>query len=828
MIRFALALAAAALVALPGIGPTGYPVRATGNIGAQSIRAHGREAASDSALVALAAHWDSLYHAQRFFSLRSAIAAYPDTEAPAVRLYAGLVAHEFGQDAIATALLRPLLETTQRALTKEQSLDATVAEASSEFRMFRYRESGEVYQAALHRWGRMLDSATLASMSARAAMGAALAKLPPQHASWIGVSDFETVATGGTAYAVTVTINGEPVRGSFGALSAVPITIVDETTAESTGVRLLSVDLPVLMPSGRSMPARVGVIDSLGIGAARIYDVVVMVVPDSEVARQGRSMVGELGLPVLRALGAITFTPDGAAAFSSPGVIGGSRGEDAGAPFVLANGKPVVAAVVRGDTSLFALDLLASRSVVSAAARSIGIGSQSLLLDSVSSRSGDANMDAGVLGRDAFRGTAGVTLDFGTMRARLVRAHVAPLLPQLVYDPTPVPAPPRPVTENIAFMVLLLALFVIPKVLQRWRVPTAITSLLMGVGARAYGFFEGDPTLRLMSTFGIVALFLFAGLDIDGRELRRNAATLGSYGGVWAGIIALAALLIVTAFGFAFRPALLIALAVLTPSTGFILSSLSGFGLDAGERFTVKTYAIASELLALGILFFVLQATSATRLTLAMGAMLAIVILIPLAFRLFARLVAPYAPRSEFAFLLMVAVLCAYATWRLGVYYLVGAFIVGVAAQRFREHMPSMSSEKLIDALESFGSVFIPFYFFAAGTHISRDQLTWSALALGLLLTVALVPLRILFIALQRYFSAGEHIVRSRRIGLALAPTLVFTLVINEILLNRFEIATYVTGGLVLYTILNTAIPGLMLQSAPPEFENVEALPVSD
>jgi hypothetical protein len=52
----------------------------------------------------------------------------------------------------------------------------------------------------------------------------------------------------------------------------------------------------------------------------------------------------------------------------------------------------------------------------------------------------------------------------------------------------------------------------------------------------------------------------------------------------------------------------------------------------------------------------------------------------------------------------------------------------------------------------------------------------------------------------------------------ALTPTLVFTLVIAGILRDVFEVPQAVFGGLVIYTLGNTLIPGFALR-APPEFE---------
>ena len=217
------------------------------------------------------------------------------------------------------------------------------------------------------------------------------------------------------------------------------------------------------------------------------------------------------------------------------------------------------------------------------------------------------------------------------------------------------------------------------------------------------------------------------------------------------------------------------------------------------------------------------QSSSARQLGIATASLAGLLIVIPLAFRFFARFVAPYAPRSEFAFLLGVAVVTAIATRALGVYYLLGAFLVGVSAQRFRSQLPALSSEKLIDALEAFGSVFIPFYFFSAGTHIERASLGLWGIGLGLALMAAFVPLRIGLFMLHRRLALKEPGYASRRVATALVPTLVFTLVVSDLLRSRFAAPDYVFGALIIYTVLNTLVPALFMGVPPPAFEAVEA-----
>ncbi len=369
-------------------------------------------------------------------------------------------------------------------------------------------------------------------------------------------------------------------------------------------------------------------------------------------------------------------------------------------------------------------------------------------------------------------------------------------------------------------MALLFGLFVIPRVLQRWGLPSAVTSFALGaIGAVGFGLFVGDTTLHLLSTFGIVALFLFAGLEVDFRELRENAGFLTQHLLVRVTMLAIVTLGIAALLGLGPRASALVALAIAIPSTGFILHSLESFGLDQQEQFWVKSKAIATELLALGLLFVILQSTSATRLGLASLALVVLIAILPPVFRLFALKVVPFAPKSEFAFLLMMAVVVAYATRQLGVYYLVGAFIVGVAARRFRESLPALASERMLHAVEVFASFFAPFYFFVAGTDMRAEYFTMTAVVYGLALSAVAMPLRIGFLVLHRKLILKETLARGMRVAVPLLPTLVFTLVIAGILRDQFAVPAEIFGALIVYTLLNTVLPGLVIGAPAPVFD---------
>lgn len=374
-------------------------------------------------------------------------------------------------------------------------------------------------------------------------------------------------------------------------------------------------------------------------------------------------------------------------------------------------------------------------------------------------------------------------------------------------------------TPEVAYLALLFCLFVVPRILQRFRIPTGITSFALGAfSAMSVGLFSGDDTVGLLATFGIVSLFLLAGIDIDFGDLRREARVLFLHVVSQASTLAVSAFALEHVLGIGWRAATLTALALLTPSTGFILDSLDGFRASERERFWIRSKAIATEIVALGVLFFTLQSTTSSNLLVSSAALLAMIAVLPLAFRAFARFIVPHAPKSEFAFLLMVAVLCAFVTRKLGVYYLVGAFVVGMAAQRFREKLPALASEKMLHAVEAFASVFVPFYFFNAGLALRREDFGWPALLAGACFVAVFLPLRFGVVAVHLRLNLGEGLRDSLRINLQMLPTLVLTLVIAQILRDRFEIPGYLYGGLIVYTIVNTMLPGFVLRTPPADF----------
>jgi Kef-type K+ transport system membrane component KefB len=377
---------------------------------------------------------------------------------------------------------------------------------------------------------------------------------------------------------------------------------------------------------------------------------------------------------------------------------------------------------------------------------------------------------------------------------------------------------------DMQYVLLIVGLFFVAKYLQRFRLPSAVTSLGIGVafglGANAL---HNDPVINIFALLGIAILFLFAGMELDVDELRADARVLAGHVILQIVAIGAAAWAAYRFLDLALRPALLVALALMSPSAGFILDSLARLGVSDRERVWIKSRAIATEIVAVVILLFGLQSTSGLRLVLSLVALGAMVLILPFVFRWFASFVLPHAPKTEFAFLVTVALVCASITKKLGVYYLVGAFVVGMTEQRLRRKLPKVTDAGLIHAIELFAAFFIPFYFLKAGLDLREENFARDALVLGAVFLVAAVPLRIVLVVLYRRVVQRQPVREGVRLGVSQLPTLVFTIVISEILRDRFSASPALVGGLVIYTLANTLVPGLVLHTPLEEYDSPEA-----
>ncbi len=365
---------------------------------------------------------------------------------------------------------------------------------------------------------------------------------------------------------------------------------------------------------------------------------------------------------------------------------------------------------------------------------------------------------------------------------------------------------------TLIYLGFVFGLLVIPRALQRFRLPAPLTCVMLGILVSL--FFPNvvdDSVMPVVATLGIASLFLFAGLEVDLVELRRQIPRLTTYlavsgafliGGSWVGIHYL---------HLAWQPAALLALGLFTPSTGFILDALPHSGLDGDEQKLVSISAIAGEIAALLVLFVLSQAESMRMLAVSSGILMLLVVFTPLIFLALGKYIVPHAPGSEFSLLIMVAIICGVISKSLGVHVLVGAFVAGFVAGLLRKRMTTLASDENLQAVRLFASFFVPFYFFNEGLEVPASALVLKSLLYGVVMSLTVLPIRIAKDWIGCRFFAGRSAKSGSRVAVALVPTLIFTLVIAGILHETFHVDDALFGGLLVYAAISTILPSFVL-----------------
>ncbi len=366
--------------------------------------------------------------------------------------------------------------------------------------------------------------------------------------------------------------------------------------------------------------------------------------------------------------------------------------------------------------------------------------------------------------------------------------------------------------QTVIALGLIFGLLVVPRALQRFRLPSQLTCFIFGILVAVFAHALVDENvMTTVSTFGIASLFLLAGLEVDLNEIRKQLRRLSGYLVVQVLFLLGIAWLAMRYLHMPWQPGVLLALGLLTPSNGFILDTLATSGLDPEEQSKVAIDSIAAEIMALLVLVGVSQAGSARSLAISGIVLVLLIALTPLVFLFLGKHVVPYAPGSEFSLLMMVGIICAVITQNIGVYYLIGAFVAGLVAGLLKKRMATLASQENLLAVRLFASFFVPFYFFHAGVTVPAGALVWQSLLYGLAISATIIPVRIIKVWLEARFLSRRSAKGGLRVAMALIPTLIFTLVIAGMLHSMFHISDELYGGLLVYAGITTLLPSLVL-----------------
>jgi len=379
--------------------------------------------------------------------------------------------------------------------------------------------------------------------------------------------------------------------------------------------------------------------------------------------------------------------------------------------------------------------------------------------------------------------------------------------------------------NEIHLLILIATLFLVPKFVERFQIPSALSCLVIGVVLTF--FIPGlahNTTINLLAVIGICSLFMFAGLEVNVQDLSKNRRAISVHLFVFLSMLLFCIWGLTELAHLEFREAVLYSLALVTPSTGFILDALSNAPLNENQKYWVKSNAISTELIAIALMFVTLQSRSILDLGLGILYLSALILILPMILKFFAKIILPHAPGSEMSFFVILAIVVGYATKAIGAHYLVGAFIVGMSIRRLDTKFEKVELHRLLDAVKLFGAFFVPFYFFRGGSHINMDALSTQAGLLAAVLILIMFPFRMGLVVFERRFIHRETIDQSGPIALSLLPTLIFGLVIADLLYLHFGLRDHFFGALILYTLGMTLLPRFFIAglSRPPKAPALE------
>jgi Kef-type K+ transport system membrane component KefB len=366
------------------------------------------------------------------------------------------------------------------------------------------------------------------------------------------------------------------------------------------------------------------------------------------------------------------------------------------------------------------------------------------------------------------------------------------------------------------FLIILAILFFIPKVIYRIRkIPYAITEIILGVilALTLPLFFYIDDTLTVLSAIGIITIFISGGMEADLDFIIKEKSAISEILIIQTIIVVALALGLNTIFHLTKQISILIALALATPSAGYVFSFLKSTSMSRKDKQNVQSVVVSLEILNILLLLVMLNLGSIWMIIFKIATIIALILLLPILLHFLYQKIFQKVIGAEFGLIFVIALLSAFATDYLGVHFIIGAFVAGIVSIKFLDKIKSekfITSAKhsnIIQGFTFFAAIFAPFYFFMTGLMLNKDILTLKAGLIAISAVIVISALRYGTFYLYGKYALKERQAPAMKSAIIYLPTLVFTFVIAEILRERFDIAPFIFGALLIYGILTSIIP---------------------
>ncbi len=226
--------------------------------------------------------------------------------------FAGVLANREGRPADSIRLLEKALPKI-RATDSARAIIALQSLADDFTKTFRYREADSVYEDLLSHFATQMDPQELLATQHSAGEVHILRDAPPQTIDLRGPVRLKIKRNPIGFWVARLKVNS--VSGPWLLDTGANMSLVSRSFARRLGLKPLPGEAEGRGGTGIETPEQIALLPSLSIGGATLHNVVVLILDDADLnLRLGRlhyQIEADLGYPVLRALGAITFYQDG-------------------------------------------------------------------------------------------------------------------------------------------------------------------------------------------------------------------------------------------------------------------------------------------------------------------------------------------------------------------------------------------------------------------------------------------------------------------------------------------------------------------------------------
>ncbi|GAE25321.1 Na+/H+ antiporter [Halalkalibacter wakoensis JCM 9140] len=280
---------------------------------------------------------------------------------------------------------------------------------------------------------------------------------------------------------------------------------------------------------------------------------------------------------------------------------------------------------------------------------------------------------------------------------------------------------PQPVTNPVLIFAIAMVVFLVaPLIMARLRVPGIIGFIFAGViiGPNGLGLLDRDPTIVLLGTVGLLYIIFIAGLEIDLEGFKKYRNRSLTFGTMSFSIPFILGTIGAYMLGYSLAGSILLG-SLLGSHTLLAYPIASRLGIAKNKAVTTAVGGtIMTDTLALLILAVVAGSTQG-ELTLDFWFILivslviyvaAVFIVVPIVARFFFRTLSSEGT-LEFIFVMAVLFVTAYFATVAGLEPIIGAFLAGLALNRFIfEQSPLMNRIKFTG-----NAIFIPFFLLSVG-----------------------------------------------------------------------------------------------------------------